>query len=564
MKKRKEPPLSAIAAKRLREQGEELSEGMDGSKLSSDVSDASDEKPPDERVESKEPFASQFGNPQQLKDGLVFTLRPGEKVAILGQARLQVRSGFIEVDGVQYSAGPDWHTLSFPTCHSAPEVRVLPQKHTWNENHSDDDGAIFTLLDYSNGWSRADPLFQRYTSVWNVQGARTFQFLHEGSAHQVCRLHPSWSKLISDFTANVYANPVVFVAGPKGSGKSTFSQQLLHAYAPLEEVEYLETDCGQPQFTPSGLVSLCRAPSMRPFRYDDEEGLRGHHIGHVTAKANPQHYLSAIDDLFSRSETATCIVNLPGWIKGMGLEIVRDVVHAGLKLPSRTFHVVFLGSASDAADVVQCMPGQVTMHYIQEHRPTKASARYHAADLRALRMMSYFHYSREEKDWIFRPMCELPPKAVGYGGSTRDVEGVRIMEDVSGEFALAAVNGTVVAVIVTRERMPCTELNGVRVVSQPFDPSSSRCLGLALVRGVDTSTQTLYLTTPIQTAAITDLQGKGFLVYLERGSLDLPLVEMLPGAPDWGSPLPYLSMEAAEGVGAQRWRSRRNIQRRGQ
>ena len=51
--------------------------------------------------------------------------------------------------------------------------------------------------------------------------------------------------------------PTTVVCGPKGAGKSTFARYLVNATLPhTSVVAYLDTDVGQPEFTPSGMVSL--------------------------------------------------------------------------------------------------------------------------------------------------------------------------------------------------------------------------------------------------------------------------------------------------------------------
>lgn len=52
-------------------------------------------------------------------------------------------------------------------------------------------------------------------------------------------------------------NVRLLVCGKKGTGKSTFSRYFINSmlnHHPV--VAYIEADCGQPEFTPPGLVSF--------------------------------------------------------------------------------------------------------------------------------------------------------------------------------------------------------------------------------------------------------------------------------------------------------------------
>ncbi|THU61954.1 hypothetical protein C4D60_Mb01t00050 [Musa balbisiana] len=66
--------------------------------------------------------------------------------------------------------------------------------------------------------------------------------------------------------------PITLVCGPWNSGKSTFSRlllnTLLHRY---KRVGYLDTDVGQPEFTPPGCLSLHVIDKQTPGIFDHSE-----------------------------------------------------------------------------------------------------------------------------------------------------------------------------------------------------------------------------------------------------------------------------------------------------
>eukprot|EP00889_Picochlorum_renovo_P008817 jgi/Picre1/35847/NNA_003307.t1 len=65
--------------------------------------------------------------------------------------------------------------------------------------------------------------------------------------------------------------PVICVCGGKNTGKSSFCRYLVNMLLNYNSsVDYLDMDCGQTEFTPPGLVSLCeiRQPLVGPPYYD--------------------------------------------------------------------------------------------------------------------------------------------------------------------------------------------------------------------------------------------------------------------------------------------------------
>lgn len=59
--------------------------------------------------------------------------------------------------------------------------------------------------------------------------------------------------------------PVALICGAKNSGKSTFSRHLLNTLLQrYKKVAYLDTDVGQPEFTPPGFISLTVIDKVTP------------------------------------------------------------------------------------------------------------------------------------------------------------------------------------------------------------------------------------------------------------------------------------------------------------
>ncbi|KAE9610042.1 putative polynucleotide 5'-hydroxyl-kinase [Lupinus albus] len=59
--------------------------------------------------------------------------------------------------------------------------------------------------------------------------------------------------------------PIILVCGPGNCGKTTFSRHLLNVMLQrYKKVVYLDTDVGQPEFTPPGFLSLTVLHELTP------------------------------------------------------------------------------------------------------------------------------------------------------------------------------------------------------------------------------------------------------------------------------------------------------------
>ena len=78
-----------------------------------------------------------------------------------------------------------------------------------------------------------------------------------------------WSDAAGSIVASLSPPPIVVICGAKNCGKTTFSRHLMnvmlqndtHTYT---KVAYLDTDVGQPEFTPPGFLSLTVVDKLTP------------------------------------------------------------------------------------------------------------------------------------------------------------------------------------------------------------------------------------------------------------------------------------------------------------
>jgi len=160
---------------------------------------------------------------------------------------------------------------------------------------------------------------------------------------------------------------VVVVCGSKNAGKASFSRYLVNTLlngsgSGTDEknggsddddddddtrVLYLDMDCGQPEYTPPGVVSLFEVRADRPMleptymtRY--ARPVASYFIGDTSPGSDPELYEESVEALLGdcdrtgagaagegkekrvgrRSVRTTVVVNTHGWVQGLGLDVL--------------------------------------------------------------------------------------------------------------------------------------------------------------------------------------------------------------------------------------------------
>ncbi|OVA11958.1 Pre-mRNA cleavage complex II Clp1 [Macleaya cordata] len=157
----------------------------------------------------------------------------------------------------------------------------------------------------------------------------------------------SWSRAADSIAYDSVTSPppIAFVCGPKNSGKTTFSRILLNTLLQrYNKVAYLDTDVGQPEFTPPGCLSLNvidkQTPDLTIPCIKTPE--RFFFFGDTSSKRDPRAYLNNIFSLYdyfckeyympNKSEKNLAypqlplIINTPGWVKGHGYDALVEML----------------------------------------------------------------------------------------------------------------------------------------------------------------------------------------------------------------------------------------------
>lgn len=207
----------------------------------------------------------------------------------------------------------------------------------------------------------------------------------------------------------------------------------------------LDIDPGQPEFSPPGEISLLHLRSCvfsPPFTHPvpstqaGDRLVKAHHIGTVSPKDDPDHYLHCIIDLLNHyqqtlSSYPSCplIVNCSGWVGGGGLEILAEL----LRSPILT-DVVYMSKTGpeEIFDVLEraAQRARISFHKLTS-QPSQNATRT-AADLRRMQSLSYFHLDEPDKNGLrwdpsilsFRQLLALP-----YAGTEQVVFGIMVPGD---------------------------------------------------------------------------------------------------------------------------------------
>jgi polynucleotide 5'-hydroxyl-kinase GRC3/NOL9 len=412
----------------------------------------------------------------------------------------------------------------------------------------------------------------------------------------------------------------IVLCGAKGVGKSTClryaTNRLLEQY---DQVAILDADVGQPEFSPPGLLTLSlthrpllQPPHMNNLKAAHDDDTNAHIIttvsscfyGSLTSKTDPSYYVDCLQFLIQQYQQQLTpngrecqlplLINLDGWVKGMGYEVLtallaKDNLHPShvIQLVGETKAKVFdltnvLGGDSDATlHVVDAfnniVRGETTLTTaIDQHTDnippppssvslSVVSSSIGSGTLRALRFASYFvpdpclwdgmHDAIGQTGWaddeceIAHRLAAAKPYAVPFEAVEYFFVGADRQDIVQEDDILNAFNGGIVGL--SRRCESNDQPN-------PTD-GHLECFGLGLIRAIDMSRRLFYILTPVDPSKLS------LVTCLCGGNLQPPLQFYFRGV--YAESFPYLAWDNANNggsnqLGAEPMTSRNNIVRR--
>ncbi|KAG8162192.1 hypothetical protein KVR01_007957 [Diaporthe batatas] len=556
------------AFERLLLEGAEMPAGGDGLQTPEPT-----EELPKRKVVQLSSFKPTKSNFQSKSNGVATLNFPdGERLVILGSYGIKVKSGEAAIAGATLFPSQTIHWVHAPHCHALPVLRCTEKSVIELYTHKSAPG----LRNMEN----LSPLFGSLWNEVNQGETKTkqsYQILSTSADGpkkailQDLRSPAEWNKKISDLIKDKRQKPpVLLVCGPKSSGKSTFSRLVANRLVTSRgvnkdqawpDVAILDIDPGQPEFSPPGVISHVQlhqpnlAPPFGHPNLDATSVVRSHALASITPASDTEHYQDCVMDLYNSYQSShrdkPLLINTPGWIQGTGLGLLMDLV---AKISPTEVIYMSEDGPEDTVDGLKlaCKGIPFTSLPSQSSEYTSRTALH----LRHMQAMSYFHMDTESSQgtpikWDAKPLTSKPPMLLHYGGAEGGILGVVCYGYQPGPELLAdSIDGTILAIVEIEDRRafgsatradcgPLDEDSEAPQVEQPQDikkfirrtpegipyirrgaalnPRFSRCIGLALVRGIDVQRSVLAMVSPLSPA---HLAGKE--IVLVSGKFDVP------------------------------------------
>ncbi|GIZ38402.1 hypothetical protein CKM354_000181900 [Cercospora kikuchii] len=513
-------------------------------------------------------------------DAMVISMRQEESVTFLGDFNLQVLNGVVSVYGSMLHANRGVQRVYAPATSPLPVITARKPE------------TLIRVTSVFSGLASIEPLSPMFRDICSsAEGdSRSFRVLRNsrddpmGRAITPLEIDDGTRKVISQLNARLDAGgqtPRIMAIGGKSAGKSTFNRILCNTVtsrADKSSCAYIDLDPGQPEFGPPGQLSLIEvtAPILGPAfthqastRNSSYRLIRSHTIASTTFKDDPDHYLACAVDLLSYAPKNTpIIINSCGWVNGLGASTIVSLASKLSISDLVSLDSIETEVLSEVAAVVGNVPLRISRRQRQQALRTPA-------ELRAMQTMAYFHQksSLSSIKWIAKPINEIRPWIVSYSPEGSGIAAVLSYGQAPHpDFLGEVLDGSIVAITVIddqafdQEAIHHTATENIPYLppgatghTPPLDPRRSHCIGLALVRGIDTESKTLQLVTPVAGSEIEAIADKQ--VVLVRGGFDPPEWAYLE---DWyatGGAVdteerPWVSFQEQAGIEGSIWRMR--------
>ncbi|MCJ1385179.1 Polynucleotide 5'-hydroxyl-kinase grc3 [Xylographa soralifera] len=410
-------------------------------------------------------------------------LTDGDTLTPVGQYDLWVRKGTVSVLGAVLHASSKLHRVYAPSSHSLPSIR-----HLRNPFGPAQQPAEITIYSCSSRIRLLRRVSRKFRRIWNHTNflndvlvstdsffGTSFSLLKDSSEDTLQRplvplkICPEWQDLILRLTdSSIRSSRVIMICGPKGAGKSTLTRLLtneLITKSPLASgVCLLDLDPGQPEYSPPGDISLVHlksynfgSPYTHPTIADGSEDIliRAHHVGGITPRDDPYHYLQCVLELFNtyrrllqNQPSCPLVINSCGWVFGSGLDLLEEVIRS-----MALTDVVYL-SKTGPEDVIDTLSRAVhhtgaSFHTLPSQSSTSIART--ATDLRTMQTLSYFHLDEAERGtlrWNAASINTVEPTNIYYTGPQQNILGVMILGDeMTTTYLAGLINGSVLGVV---------------------------------------------------------------------------------------------------------------------
>lgn len=546
-------------------------------------------------------------------------LKERQKLHLSGAFRLQIVKGGIVYNNVHYNASREilhfWHPLSqsIPTIdfsHFAgwQDTVFLPRNNRFNIKNDELKSFPCVLRVFNSnqtGLSEAGRLYRDVNYLWKpkepyfpLNERATYHLLHESDEVQPLSIPRYWltplEKLYLNHKNATYDTRIM-VLGGKNSGKSTFLRLLLEKFTQdirasttsQDELVYLDLDPGQPEYSLPDSISLNKL-IPKPITLGQHlcqgsnfQTLLQFYIGSSSPQDEPASYLNSVDKLIDYLEEqtffGTSLLNLPGWIKGFGMQILNHIIKK-----YKPTHLVFLETANskrhlDELTIPQSFSTSLRDAYLPEvvripaHNLNHASpARFHASQLRTFKVLALFH-KQTQFDYDFAPLLKSAPLQISYGGDKCGIQGIRFpmeFQNLNPQDIRSSLEGAVVGIhtYLEEDSLVIKKLDTFPIL-RSSTPSRKSFITLGLIHSIDTLQQIMNIYVPPFHKENLDEQPEDAKWIIVRNKTETPFCDLLPShrAITWdpSTQIPFATFERRKKL-EHVWKVRKNVMRRGQ
>jgi polynucleotide 5'-hydroxyl-kinase GRC3/NOL9 len=362
---------------------------------------------------------------------------------------------------------------------------------------------------------------------------------------------PSWQQSINALCDVIpLGRPIVQVCGPANSGRSTFSQLLINNWLSiprsskrLKAIAMLDLDPTKSENSPPGQISLTIVlkPILKPsfartgIIQESNQIIRAHAIGLDGYRENTVHYLEAVEDLIVHYHSLAnneslqvkgfsnvpLVAIFPAWYQGSGVDL-----NVSLTRTIKPSQVICLGQGSlKAMDALQEAAGERKIEVIGPQPFQSSRAARTTSELREMQLLSYFHSEQDSTGllvWNSKPLSSRRPYQVSYSVDRCEIAGVFAFGEVPVMYPnmlSTLLNGSLVSLIAIEDASELKDADisrgegdqipyfaaGPKGYTTPFDPRKSLVIGVALIRAINTTEQTLQILTPVPAQKIAEI-----------------------------------------------------------